>query len=223
MKIRGYLFGNMKEHLIPSFQMPIIGSNGMTQLTKIDCKIEHYKSEKIGNGFEIALFPFSQSNNLDGILSSKKFTSKLSLIQQIVSMEQKMTLDNFLKLFTIRDEIYIKYFKELNTSFKIINFEIDDPNGKYVSYYMFQMKYIDYQIDVNLDYVNSRYITQSLDSTLFLQFGIPYSIANQQGISLPDSLRQYKIYDVIKIDKPERRILLKTKMFMCASDYLSLP
>lgn len=224
MKIRGYLFGSMTDHPLPSFQMPVMAPNGTMFSNKINCEINHYDSKKIGEGFEIALYYYSQSNNLDGILSQKKFPNRNSLAQKIVSMEHKMTLENFLKLFSIRDENYIKYFKEPNTSFKVINFEIDDPNGRYICYRMFQMKYIDYQINVNLDYVNSRYTTQSLESTLFLQFGIPYNVSNQGEDSLPDSLRQYKIYDVVKIDKPERRILLKTKMFETDKyDYLNKP
>lgn len=228
MKLRAYLFGSMTNHKIPSFQMPSYNSTGVIGLNKVNCVNDHYVSEKIGEGFDIALYPFSQSNNLDGILSTKKFANKTLLVQQIVSMEQKMTLENFFKLFSIRDDDYVRYFKEPNSQFKIINFEIEDPNGRYISYYMFQIKYIDYQINTNLDYINSRYTTQSLDSILFLQFGIPYDIANQvtnQGsVSLPDSLRQYKIYDVEKIDKPERRILLKTKMFETDKyDYLNKP
>lgn len=229
MKLRAYLFASMTEHKNPSFLVSNysttgMGSAGSNQLNKIECKIDHYTYEKIGSGFEVALYPFSQSNVCDGILATKKFNSKSALVSYISSIEQRMTLENFIKLFNNKEESYINFFREPNNFYKIINFEVNDEIGKYISYYMFQFKYIDYKIDVNLDYVNSRYITQSLDSTLFLQFGIPYDVANQGGVSLPESLRQYKIYDVVRIDEPEKRILLKTTMFSTDKyDHLNKP
>lgn len=229
MKLRAFLFGSMVEHKNPSFldgsySNVRMGTAGGIQMNKVECKIDHYTYQRIGDGFEVALYPFSQSNICDGILSTKKFNSKGSLVSYISSLEQRMNFDNFVKLFNNKEEAYANFFKEPNNFYKIINFEVNDPLGKYISYYMFQIKYIDYQIDVNLDYVNSRYITQSLDSTLFLQFGIPYEIANQNGVSLPESLRQYKVYDVVRVDNPERRILLKTNMFLSDKyDYLNKP
>lgn len=220
MKLRAYLFSSMTEHKHPTFFVG--GDNG--HINEFKCQIDHYDYKKIGKGFEVALYPFSQKNEIAGILSTRKFSSRASLNQYLDGIEQKLTLENFVKLFGLKDEASISYFKVANPSTKLVTFEINDEYNKYVNCHMFQFKFIDYQIDVNLDYVNSRYTTQSLDSTLFLHFGIPYNIANQGDISLPDCLRTFKTYDVERIDTPERRILLKTKMFFKDTyDYLNKP
>lgn len=212
--LRGYLFANMIEHQIPGYNMTTF-VNGIPSIVRVTETIDHYTYKKINEGFEISLYPYSQAATFDGPISTKKFNSKDDLVSFISTMEYRLTYAAFTNLFHNNTNQFEDYFKKPNSQFKIIAFEIDgEVNGKYIIYYLFQMRYIDYQINTNLDYINSRYVTQSLDSMLNAHFYIPYDIANQNGISLPNTLRQYRIRDVQKIEPPEKKILIKSKMFL---------
>lgn len=210
MKLRAYLFANMTEHVLPSFFT--IDINGAYQ--KIEPNNDHYKSKKIGSGFDVALYHFGIQKVVDSPLSNKKFKNRSALVRYISSFENRITKNRYKELFNDVTDEQLSFFKVEDNRYKIILFEVeDDPVGNYFAFYMFQYKYIDYEINVNLDYVNSHFVTNSLDTVLSSQFWIPYNIANQGGVSLPDSLRKYRTYDVKTIKPPERRILLKTKMF----------
>ena len=218
MKLRAYLFANMTEHKLPSFLA--LNSNGIYE--NLEPSNDHYRSNKIGSGFDVGLYHFGVQNNVDSPLSNRKFKTRTELVRYISSFENRITKNRYVELFDKVSDEDLTFFKVENGNYKIILFEVDDdPIGKYFSFYMFQCKYIDYEIDVNLDYVNSHFVTNSLDTVLSSQFWVPYNIANQGGVSLPDSLRRYRLYDVKTIKQPERRILLKTKMFFTDKyDYL---
>lgn len=227
MKLRAYLFGGMTEHAHPSFEMMTF-QNGMMQSSRIMAEIDHYSYSKIGDGFDVALYHIPRIENFSGPISNKKFKNKTELTRYINKLDQRITYGKFNEIFDIKDkkdqDSFSNFFKVPSTYFKTVAFEIEDEVDKYMTFYMFQLKYIDYNIDVNLDYVNSQFVTQSLESVLSSQFWIPYDTANQGGISLPDSIRKFKTFDVVKVEQPERRILLKSKMFLTDKyDYLGRP
>lgn len=212
--LRGYLFGNMTEHQTPGYNMTQF-VNGTPTIVRVNQPMDHYTHEKLTEGFEVSLYPYSQASTFDGPVSTKKFKSKDELVSFIGTMEYRLTYGAFINLFHDNHTQFETYFKTQDTQFKIVAFDVEgETNGNFIIYYLFQMRYIDYQINTNLDYVNSRYVTQSLDSMLSTHFWIPYEIANQGGVSLPNVLRQYRLRDIKKIEVPERRILVKSKMFL---------
>lgn len=245
MKIRAYLFGNMTNHEYPSYKYTQI-INGIPTVCEIKTQIDHYTYEQIGSGFDVRFYPHSKSKNREPvILSKKKFESEEVFIKFIQSLNYKITLEQFETLFDVGSGSSKSIFTTYSNNMEIIQFEIGyhtpyspaeydlfgnlvKPETKefygsfYLIYYLFQMKYIDYQINVNLDYCNSRYVTQNLDSMLNTQFIVPYNIDKQN--KLQESLCQYVISDVVTIDKPERRIFLKTSMFFKDTyDFIGLP
>lgn len=236
MKLRAYLFGGMTEHVYPSYSFTNFHNNS-SSVTSIKPDIDHYKSEVIGRGFDVVLYPYSSANSYDGLISTKKFKSKEEFVSFVSMLDYRISKEHFEQLFRTNDPVFNTFFDVQGTEMKLIAFEIThtqpgteatlDAFGNvtvpavpevtsiyYLIYYMFQMQYIDYQITTNLDYCNSRYVTQSLDSVLGVQFTIPYNISNGGGNVLPEALRTYKIRDVVTMDKPEKRIFIKTRMFL---------
>lgn len=216
-KLRGYLlFNNNNYHEHPYYYY-----HDGNEVIKKPVDIKHYNYNEINRGFEVAILFESHSNDAGNSISTKKFKNKEEVLKFVVSLENKLNKSQFNSLFN-NDESSNDFFENENNGFFRISFEIDDNDeiSKFVNFHFFQIKYIDYQIDVNLDYVNSQFITQSLDSVLLLHFAIPY----QNGVSLPDSIRKYKIFDVKKVEQFERKIFLKSKMFLSDRyDFLNKP
>lgn len=212
--LRAYLFGNMKEHKTPDYNITQFVNNIPTIVT-VNEPIDHYTYNKLDEGFEVSLYPYSQMVSFDGPISTKKFKSKDELVDLINKIDNRLSYNVFMSLFHNDHDKLSSFFKNRDNQIKLIAFEIEENGSKfYVIYYLFQMGYIDYKINTNLDYINSRYVTQNLDSMLASHFWIPYEVANQNGYILPNSLRKYRITNVEKIEIPENRILIRSKMFL---------
>ena len=224
-KLRGFLPRGTLEHQHPStFVRYQSNVPGTFNYNKINTPIKHYKFEKIGSGFDVCLYQFGESNELanSNSLCTIKFKSKAHLTRFINENDNRLKLSVYRKNFNNKEEHMTSFFKESSSDFKTLAFEIaSNPTGnKYVVFYLFQLNYIDYQIDVNLDYVNSRFVTMSLDSVLMKHFGIPFDINN----NFSDTFRVPKKYDVERIEPVEKRILVKGKMFFTDKyDYLGDP
>lgn len=212
MKVRGYIFGSMTEHEHPHTY--VIGVSG--NLEKVNCDIKHYTYTKLNTGFEIGMYQYGEVNDLSfELLCNKKFKTRSSLVKYINQINNRLSKQEFVKRFGKPNPDVVEFYKNPKQEYKTVGFEIEEHGSspKYVVYYLFKLHYIEYQLNVNLDYVNSRFVTMSLDSVINKHFSIPYDIANPGGQSLPDVFRIPRIYDVEKINPLERRILLKTKMF----------
>lgn len=212
MKVRGYIFGNMKEHEHPHTY--IIGQSG--NFEKLNCDIKHYTYKKLKSGFEVAMYQYGEVNDFNfGLLCNKKFKTRSSLVRYVNQINNRLSTQEFVKRFGNPSQEIVDFYKNPNQDYKTVGFEIEEHGNspKYVVYYLFKLHYIDYQLDINLDYVNSRFVTMSLDSVINKHFAIPYEIANPGGQPLPDIFRTPRTYDIEKIKPLERRILLKTKMF----------
>lgn len=222
MKIRAYLFSNMVNHEFPTYKFTQF-TNGVPTIVDMKPQIDHYKYEPISQGFDVAFYPYTSYTSYDGLICNKKFESRDDFLPFISKLNYCIDSENFRKLFTTTDPIFNTFFTSSSTEYKLVAFEIgykteptpEHPEGLdsvyYLVYYLFQIKYIDYQINTNLDYCNSRYVTQSLDSVLDTQFYIPFNNLTGQ---LPEVLRKYKILETVTIKKPERRIFIKTHMFL---------
>uniref|UniRef100_A0A6C0BCJ2 DNA-directed RNA polymerase n=1 Tax=viral metagenome TaxID=1070528 RepID=A0A6C0BCJ2_9ZZZZ len=217
MKIRAYLFDTMTEHQHPFTVSLGVGSiNGQYLRTNSNIEIKHYQYEKINSGFEVALYQYAEIESIQfNSLCNRKFKNKGSLSKFINEISNRLTLKQFQKYFGDNEGHMTSFFKTKSSDFKTVGFEINQSGDskKYVVFYLFQLNYIDYQLKLNLDYINSRFVTMSLDSVLMKHFAIPYEIANKNGISLPDNFRIPKRYDVVRIDPLEKRIFVKDKMF----------
>lgn len=207
-KLRAYLLFGMQEHEIPFYYDYEDG-------IKVKKYIEnnHYTFDQIKKGFEVAILFDSEMDEANGIVSRKKFKNQNEVLKFVASIENRLTKKKYNLLFDYDLE---DFFENQNNQSGKICFEFKGNNDeqKFMSYFIFQFNYIDYNIDVNLDYVNSQFVTQSLESVLLLQFAIPLKLINERKIFLPDSLRKYKISKVKNIEQFERRILLKSKMFL---------
>lgn len=223
MKVRGYLFSSMTEHEHPYFYG--IGSSGNYE--KINCEIKHYSYKKLKSGFEVGMYQFGEVNeNNFGLLCNKKFTTKSALAKYVHQLNNRLSTQEFVKRFGNPTSDIVEFYKNPKQDYKCVGFEIEDHGSspRYVIYYLFKLRYIDYQLDIDLDYVNSRFITMSLDSVINAHFGIPYDIANPGGSPLPDIFRNPRKYDIEKIKPLEKRILLKSKMFFTDKyDYIGDP
>lgn len=187
----------------------------------------HYKYEKISEGFDICTHILSCGSTFDGILADKKkFKTRLALIEYLNKLGGEMKLRNLAEL-TTEVSKFQEFFETGNSTFKTIFIEILDPKEqeyKYVQIALFKMKHIKYRIDVNLDYVNSNAITERLDAMISKQFSIPYFYSNKDGHSLLDVIRKPKLYDIELVEKPEMKILLKSKMFLTDKfDFIGQP
>lgn len=236
MKIRAYLYGTLTSHELPSYKY-VQFDNGIQKVVDIVPENDHYKCSVIDRGFDVAFYPYTSYMDYDGLICDKKFSSKADFITFISKLDYRIDYANFKSLFSKSNVSHETFFNTPSTEFKLVAFEyayntpavpatydvfgqvikpeVKEVNGVcYLIYYLFQISYIDYQINTNLDYCNSRYVTQSLDSVLDTQFTIPYKIAHNTNVSLPEPLRRYKIGNVKYITKPEKRILIKTRMFL---------
>lgn len=242
MKLRAYLFSTMTNHVFPIYKI-----NSNSGIINGIPDIDHYKSEIIGQGFDVAFYPYTSYQTYDGLTSGKKFKNRDDFTSFINKLDYRIDSEQFRKLFNTTDPAFDTFFTIPSSELKMVAFEIGyitpaipatfditgqqltievpETHGTYfLLYYLFQMKYIDYQIITNLDYCNSRYVTQSLDSVLDTQFTIPYNIAVNTQNSLPDALRKYKISDVSTMKKPEKRIFIKTSMFLKDTyDFMGVP
>lgn len=243
LKVRAYLLSNMIDHEFPSYKLTKY-VNGVETSAVMKPEIDHYKYEKINSGFDVSYSPYtSYYNKYDGLTCNIKFKSRNDFISFISKFNYTIESETFRKLFTTTDPIFDTFFTLPSNEIKVIAFEVGyttDPTFEYpegiqsvyyILYYLFQRRYIDYQITTNLDYCNSRYVTQSLDSVLDTQFTIPYEIVNPDSYNInntndpfPEVLRKYKIFDVETMKKPEKRILIKTKMFLKDTyDFIGVP
>jgi hypothetical protein len=240
MIARGYIFGEIKDH-IPQFYKFVENGN----IKNINCNIKHYTYETIEKGFEVCLNFFDEiiggngRNGKNNYVSPKKFKNKSEILTYVESLENRITSKTFVEIFGEKKEVenlkeLEDFFKIRQNVFKFISFKVEEKEEKegkegkegkeeiYYNYCMFQLEYIDYKINVNLDYVNSPFITQSLESTLIIHFGIPYNVAKESN--LPDLFRNPRFYNVKRIVNPERRILLKSKIFLTNRyDFLGMP
>lgn len=184
------------------------------QKKKVLCENKYYTYKKLKEGFDVCFYPFSTSKNYEGILCPKKFKDIPELLKILDMIDNRITFDHFKKMFNITDSSFDNFFGNFISEqiYRIVNFQCGDM---YVNYYIFKMKFIEYDINVNLDYLNSHFSVSSLDAMLDNQFSIPYKFANKDGINLSDSLRKYRVLNTeILKDKPEARIFIKSKMFL---------
>lgn len=219
--IRAYLHGGFTEHKEFSFYMP--HPSYANQFQTITPKNDHYSYEKIGDGKEYILLYYNQSYEM--IANIPMFKSKLkstkALTDLIKKSDNRITQTMFLSQF-INDETdenikiaYNNFFSTDSIPFAYIGFEINENENKYYVYYLVVLhKYIDYKINVNLDYCNSHLVTQSLKSMLDQQFKIPFEYFTQDFLSHYELLSNFRILSEKKIEEPQRRILVKNKLFL---------
>jgi len=225
-KLRGYLMGNMTEHEHPYTLMKQYDSNGSYNMVKSLINIEHYKYSKIGNGFEVVLFHAGDYEQQNGMVSNRKFKTKEKLNKYITSKSYRLYQETFKKLFDNYDDSILNYFKTESTENKFIGFEVNDGKDEsksiYVYYSLFQLKYIDYKINVNLDYVNSEFITMSLDSVLMKHFGVPSKVIEYFNVEVSSTFRTPRKYETKRVEVLEKRLFIKGKMFFTDRyDYLT--
>lgn len=233
--IRAYLYGNMTEHKLPTYSLPVIYNGIITKEKQIiECKNDHYTYRELKRGKEVVLFQHSESKEKhNGIpIFKNKLKNKHALVKMMESYENRITqkklMDGFFPDQQNSDlaKQYMQIFLTETTSPLFIGFELEENNDHpYVYFYMIQHRYIDYRITVNLDYVNSRFVTQSLDSVLISQFSVPFNLSYPEGgVMLPDTFRHYRVFDVVREEEPLKRILIKSKMFLTDKyDYLGDP
>lgn len=224
MRIRAYIHGSFTEHKEFSYYMPMI-SNGMytNQLQLITPKNDHYSYEKVQEGKEYVLLYYNQGTELfAGIpLFKTKLKSAKALTDLIKKSDNRITHSVFLSQFINEDTdsnvktAYDTFFNTDSIPFAYLGFEINENDSNYYVYYLIVLhKYIDYKIDVNLDYCNSHLVTQSLQSMLEQQFKIPAEYFTNQIIPYCNLLSNFKILSEKKVEEPQRRILLKSKVFL---------
>lgn len=178
---------------------------------------KYYTYKKLDESFDICACFLTSGKEYDGILADKKkFKNRISLIEYFNKLEGEINYKT-LEEWTTEADKYKEFFEKGNENMRIINVEITDPKEeiKYVQIALFRMNYIKYSLHINLDYVNSGAVTESLESVINKQFSIPYYYANKNGYFLLDALRKPKIYVIESIkEKPEMKILIKSKMFI---------
>jgi hypothetical protein len=210
--LRAYLLGNMVDHNNLLYNMTQY-NNGAPSIVSMNEPVDHYEYKKIGTGFDVSLYPFTQSYKHDGLISTKKFKNKDEFTSFIDNIEYRLNHKTFLNFFDDPNNTFTNYFTDPDEIYKTVAFYIEgEKNGNYIICYLFQMKFIDYQIETNLDYINSRYVTQSLDSMLASHFWLP-DIGFPDNV-FPNQLRKCRLRDIKTIDLPEKRIFIKSKMFL---------
>lgn len=243
MDVRAYLFSNMTGHSLPSYKMTNLDGSISVNVPDND----HYNFSVINSGFDVAFYPYVTYDKYNDLTSTKKFKNRDDFLNFINKLDYRINSEQFRRLFNTSDPDFETFFDKPTSLYKTVAFEIGiihpaipatyDMMGQQITpgrpeistsyfllYYMFQFRYIDYRITTNLDYCNSRYVTQSLDSMLDTQFTIPYDVANNVSNSLPELLRRYKVSNITTMKKPEKRILIKTRMFLKDNyDFIGTP
>lgn len=233
--LRAYTRGEFIEHRPFSYKYPSFHPNGQfSHLIDEFPKNDHYSYVKTENkGFDVFMLLLYEKDQEYVVPFYPEELEDENELQEIINKlmisktEIRVSGNKFMNAFFSNVENNFKnefknFFegKDKNEKYCGFKVQINEIDSKYFYFRLFTQEYIDYKIEVNLDYVNSNLVTQSLDSMLAQQFFIPkqYFADLQLGFNIPEILRSYRIFDVEKFEEPVRRILLKTKRFM-TDDY----